>query len=222
MNECTCWGDDSFFPIMNNIIPRNIISNTKEGCQFGFVGDQHESSMFEGDNISRLRIPSPCKFCCSCWCNESNPIGSIWEEEREKGMRWWMTRRKENNITIHIPRRLNSISQQFLLLHLDISFLWNEMMSNVMGKVRNNTLCLRNELDLPEWWELKGSRRMIPSPPWSMISWNLFSRWRVSLHTSNGAISMNWWFFFPIPSPLFIMTCVEDMSEWVREREGGD
>ena len=38
--------------------------------------------MFEGDNISRLWIPSLCKLCCSCWCYKSNPIwpiiGKMW------------------------------------------------------------------------------------------------------------------------------------------------
>jgi len=32
--------------------------------------------MFEGDDISCLRIPSLCKFWWSCWCIESHPIRS--------------------------------------------------------------------------------------------------------------------------------------------------
>ena len=70
----TYWGVDPFFPMMNNIIPSHIGSNSIQCGHFGFVWREHESSMFEGDNISRLWIPSLCKLCCSCWCYKSNPI----------------------------------------------------------------------------------------------------------------------------------------------------
>jgi len=75
--QFTFWGEDFFFPIMHHIIPGHIGSNSIQCGHFRFVWREHESSMFEGDNISRLWIPSLCKLCCSCWCFKSNPIWPI-------------------------------------------------------------------------------------------------------------------------------------------------
>jgi len=72
----TCWSYYPFFPIGYNIIPCHIVSDSIKGRQLRLIGGKHESSMFEGDNISRLWIPSLCKLCCSCWCFKSNCIGS--------------------------------------------------------------------------------------------------------------------------------------------------
>jgi len=59
---------------MYYILPHLIGTHSIQDRNLGFVGSHHESSMFEGDNISRLWIPSLCKLCCSCWCYKSNPI----------------------------------------------------------------------------------------------------------------------------------------------------
>jgi len=63
----------------------------------------------------------------------------------------------------------------------------------------SNTLCLRNPLDRPAWKGVEGFLKMIPSPPWSMISWNIFSRWFVPWHNVYAATWMNRW-FFPVSS----------------------
>ena len=66
----------SLVPIGYYIIPRKIRSEPVQGWYFGFVGCEGESSMFEGDNISRLWIPSPRKLCCQSRGFKSNSIWS--------------------------------------------------------------------------------------------------------------------------------------------------
>jgi len=67
----------SLIPISDDIFPTQVCSDSIQCGHFGFVGGDDESSMFEGDNISRLWIPSLCKLCCSCRRHKSNPIRPI-------------------------------------------------------------------------------------------------------------------------------------------------
>ena len=73
-NKPTCWNYDPLPPSIYYIVPSLVVTDTIQSGHLGFAGSEHETSMFEGDNISRLWIPSLCKLCCSCWCFKSNPV----------------------------------------------------------------------------------------------------------------------------------------------------
>ena len=170
--------------MLNNIIPGHIGSNSIQCGHFGFVGGKHESSMFEGDNISRLWIPSLCKLCCSCWGNKSNPIRSviiiiIFGKYQEKY--------QDEHVQFTFPAWGIYTTNNF---RFSVSIFLSKGRLAPKGILiisKAHTLCLRNPLDRPVSKGVEGSRKMIPSPPWSMISWNIFSRWSVPSHTVYGA-----------------------------------
>jgi len=150
--------------------------------------------MFEGDNISRLWIPSLCKLCCSCWCYKSN---SVWPIIGKMLVLDWEI--VQGLLQFAFPGSRSRFCNNFRL-GISIFLLWRRKkgeqgLPKYYKLYRFVTLCLRNPVDRPDWKGLAGSRSMIPSPPWSMISWNIFSRCAVSLHNVYGAIWMNRWFF---------------------------
>ena len=71
-----------FFPIIDDVIPSDVVSNSMQGGHLRLFGAYHESSMLEGHNISFHRLPSFHEFACG-W--RSYKCNSVWSEMKEGG-----------------------------------------------------------------------------------------------------------------------------------------
>ena len=77
----TCEDGLVSFPVLNDIVPREIRSEPKERGQLWLFASEKVAMMFEADYVSSLGVPSLCKLCCGWYGSEPY---TIWPE-REGG-----------------------------------------------------------------------------------------------------------------------------------------
>jgi len=125
------------------------------------------------------------------------PFGLLWYcGQFPQSLLWFVTYNSHSHmLSLSDETIFASLSRYFFSI-LKKACEWCKICRDAKYLISNQlTLCLRNPFDRPVSKGLTGSRKMIPSPPWSMISWNIFSRWSVPSHNLYGAIWMNRWFF---------------------------
>lgn len=97
------------FPLFDDVLPFDIMPDSKQGRKLWFLRRKQEPKMFEADDIPWLGIHSPCKLRSTCPSNESDAIGpSIVMEER---------------LEMHLQRHSNCCNLQFTLpsMHTSIA-----------------------------------------------------------------------------------------------------
>ena len=160
-----------FVPVVYNLLPRHVLTDSIQCGEFRLHGAE-EPSMFEADYIPTLRIPTFGKLCCARWRYEFNPIWAVWvsvsvvagrERERAGG---------NGNVQQTLPSVIIDWPNDF---RLRVSEFLNfpSQPSNILGEGggEDPTLCFRKPFDLPDSSFAKGSRKMIPSPPSSIMPW---------------------------------------------------
>ena len=66
-----------FFPIINNVLPRQVGSQSIQGRELGLLAGEQKASMFEADYVARFGFPFLPRIGCAHSPNESHPIGQL-------------------------------------------------------------------------------------------------------------------------------------------------